>query len=164
MKRVCLKFGALFSAVAALMLLGLWAVSFALDAKTPQFAFRKVPSAVEVAAANGSLILCDSFANREIIGLVDWGRSIKPAVVKDVRWSMPGVTFRRLTFGRDDRIWSLSVSLVIPCMMLIGFSAGFWYWRMRLSKPSGGQTTALPSSDKIVSPESRDISSLDLAA
>jgi hypothetical protein len=163
-KRVGLKFGAVFSAVAALVLLVLWAISYTLDAKTAQFAFREAPSTVAVAVANGNLILCDSFANREIIGAVDRAIPIEPAVVKDVRWSMPGVTYRRLSFSQDYPVWSLSVSLVIPCMILLGLSSGLWIWRARLSKPASGQTTSLPSAGTIAPPESHDISSLDRAA
>src|SRR5262245_44886992 len=117
--RAGLRLAVIFSAVAALMLLALWAISFTLDAKSAQFVFREAPSAVEVAAAKGNLILCDSFANREIIGIVEQGIPIEPAVVKDARWSIPGVTYWRMQLSRDDdAIWSLSVSLLLPCLML----------------------------------------------
>src|SRR6266496_3297900 len=129
MKNIVIKWTAIISVVAALALFTSWVVSFSSDASRAQFAFGRYPSFAQMALAKGKLILCDHFANREVIDLVDRSVPIQPSVAKDVRKSFPGFVYRHLTLASGQAIWSLSMSLLIPCLVM-ALSAGVWVWRL----------------------------------
>jgi hypothetical protein len=138
MKRIIFRWTLILSVIATLGLFAAWAVSFSFDANRVQLAF----GSVQVALAKGELILCDHFANREVMELVDKERLLEPGVAKDQRLSFPGFDFRRITLTSGQSIWSVSFSLLIP-LVLMALSAGFFGWRFRTSKPtaSGSQHT-----------------------
>jgi hypothetical protein len=92
---------------------------------------------MEMAAGKGSIIFCDSFANREVMELMDQSRLISPGIAKDRRLSFPGFSYRRITLTSGQPIWSISVSLLIP-FLLWALAAGFLWWRSRTSERTAG--------------------------
>ena len=135
MKRICLEWGALTSAVAAFALLLYCSVSFFSDAADFQLSFGGVHQIAQMSVARGKLILCDDFANLEVIEAVKRSLPMNPAVASDLGWTIPGFTFRRIKFddGGGAPIWSLNVSLLIPSFMTM-MLAGFCYYRFRVAK------------------------------
>jgi hypothetical protein len=133
MKRIGFKVGAIASGYMALALFAAWVATLPTDATSAQLVFERPQSRVEMAAGEGRVILCDSFANREVMEAVDQSRLISPGVAKDQGLSFPGFSFRRITLTSGRPTWSVSFSLLIPCVLMAG-SAGFLWWRFRTSK------------------------------
>jgi hypothetical protein len=143
MKNIVFKWIAISSVVATFALFVSWGVSFSSDAGRAQLAFSREPSFLQMALANGKLILCNNFANREVIELVDRSVPIQPALAKDVRRSFPGFTYRHLTLTSGQGIWSLSLSLLIPSLaMTLLAAAGIWRLRV-LGRRDGGSIAAI---------------------
>jgi len=133
MRRRKLKWSALSSLIAAVIFIVLWALSLPSDVKGAQLAFGREAS-VQMALANGKLILCDHFANREVIDLVDRSVPIEPAPANDVRRSFAGFSWRRITFTSGGPIWSLDLSLLTASVIMVLF-AGLWLWGLEYTAP-----------------------------
>jgi|SRR6185503_17377478 len=163
MKRA-FKVGAVVCGSVGFALFLAWAVTLSSGPTSAQLAFGQPPSFVEIAAAKGRLIFCDSFANREAMESVDQPRPISPDVVKDRRFSLPGFSFRRITFTRGQPIWSVSFSLLVPCV-LMAVSAGFLWRRFRTSCRAASGNHVAPASTQTKRPrDDCDASTVDRAA
>ena len=143
MKRIPMEWTALLSVLAAFAFFACWAITFFFDAVHPQFAFgRASQPAAQMSVAHGEFILCSDFENREAVNRLTPSVQVEPALSGDSGWTIPGFSYRRTTFVGGVLVWSLSLSLLVPCFVM-GFFAGYFIWRVRAFKRSSDQVAPL---------------------
>lgn len=146
MKYSVLKWSLILSVLAAIALFASWVISLPFDENRSQLAFGEDPAFAQVALANGKLIVCDHFANHEVLNLMDRSRNRIDAR-EEQRVSFLGFCFRRATFARPlpnkepQTIWSVDVTLLLPCLIML-LIAGLLGWR---SHRLGPVDIALPA-------------------
>lgn len=143
-KSLGLQLGIFVCGFAAFMSFVASAVTYAWDEESAQLAFGEIPARLEMAAAHGTLIISNSFANRELFGFVDRKISMEPAVTTDWNWSLPGLNFRRVNFTDDQPVWSLSFSFLLPCIVFAA-AARLYLWRFRKVAAFHDSINLLPS-------------------
>jgi hypothetical protein len=147
MKYSVLKWSLILSVLAAIALFASWVISLPSDENRAQLAFGKDHAFAQVALAKGKLIVCDHFANREVLNHMDRSRNRAIDAKEEQRVSFFGFCFRRATFAsplpnKDGQtIWSMDVTLLLPCLIMM-LIAGLLGWRSRRLGPVG---TASPA-------------------
>ena len=133
MTSAVLRWCEVFAVAAAVACVGLWAASASWGADV-RLAFDRGGWPVQVAAAGGTLILCDHLGNRGIFDSIDRKVWLQPAVTGDRGVRVPGFRFRRATFANSAPVWSLDLSLLIPAATFL--AAGYLARRFRTVPPS----------------------------
>ena len=128
MKRTLLEWTGIFGILLGLTCLVFWGVSFFCQSAHFTLSF----ALMDLTAAHGNVVLCDHFGNLQVIELLDRSIQFTPAPVSVQRSTLPGFGYRHYDFAAISSIWSVSISLLIP-MILLFTIGGLCIWRNRMS-------------------------------
>jgi hypothetical protein len=96
--------------------LGLWFASTLTDTSDFDLSF----GIAQLTVSDGSVVICDSLSNLEIIELLDSSVPFSPTPQGKYGFSVPGLSARCITFADSDQpIWSWRMSLLIPAGIAI---------------------------------------------
>jgi hypothetical protein len=110
-----------------LLLWAAWIVALSAKPNEAQLAFGNSLSSIQVAIGHGNLILCDHFANREMMDYFDAGKMPMPKPTKNLRLRIPGVSFRQMSGPAFSPVWSVDVSFLFLAL-ISALPLTIWAW------------------------------------
>ena len=125
MRRAIYEWGAIFSATASLACFVYWALSLATDVGDSRLylPFGRF-QATQVTFADGAIAVGDHPNSELVIAMiVDQGMAVLPRPQNTHRIVVPGFSYRALVHADGTMVWTTSVSLLLPALLLLAIAA-----------------------------------------